>query len=50
VKNGPAASNSFSRMPGSWFGIVGSHRIRGWQEHILSYEQEFTRDRKLELT
>jgi hypothetical protein len=31
VKIGPAARNSFSRMPGSWFGIAGSRRIRGWQ-------------------
>jgi hypothetical protein len=31
VKIGPAARNSFSRMLGSWLGITGSHRIRGWQ-------------------
>ena len=31
VKIGPAARNSFSRMLGSWFGIAGSRRIRGWQ-------------------
>jgi hypothetical protein len=31
VKIGPAASNSFSRMLGSWLGITRSHRIRGWQ-------------------
>jgi hypothetical protein len=31
VKIGPAARNSFSRMQGSWLGIVGSRRIRGWQ-------------------
>jgi hypothetical protein len=31
VKIGPAARNSSSRMLGSWLGIAGSHRIRGWQ-------------------
>ena len=31
VKIGPAERSSFSRMQGSWFGIAGSRRIRGWQ-------------------
>jgi hypothetical protein len=35
MKIGPAARNSFSRMLGSWLGITGSHRIRGWIEFAV---------------
>ena len=47
VKIGPAASNSFSRMLGSWFGIKRSHRIRGWQEVHPVSQIGVHRDQKL---
>jgi len=50
VKIGPAASNSFSRMPGSWLGIKRPHRIRGWQGATLSHKSEFAETNNWRLT
>ena len=50
MKNGPAARNSFSRMPGSWLGITRSHRIRGWQGVHPVSQSEFTEAKNWWLT